>query len=234
MRYSILAAAVLSLILSIPSLSIAQNTIGARLITVSGTAEIKVIPDEVDIQLGVETRDKNLSIAKAQNDESIKKVLAFASNYGIDPKYLQTDYLSVEPIYTDNGRILDFYVVHKRIAIILKDISKFEGLLTGVLEAGANHVQNIQFRTTELRKYRDQARVQAIKAAREKATTLAKELGQNVGKAHTIYEDSYGWTSSYSQNVSQNAGGVSATNEGSISLGQISVTARVTVSFELE
>ena len=50
----------------------------------------------------------------------------------------------------------------------LKDISKYEDVLSGVLESGANYVEGIEFRTTELRKYRDQARVMAIKAAKDR------------------------------------------------------------------
>jgi hypothetical protein len=117
--------------------------------------------------------------------------------------------------------------------------------LGSALEAGANYVHGVQFRTTELRKYRDEARALAIKAAKEKADALARELGQKVGKPHTIREDHAGWWSGYnnwwgnrwgggmSQNVVQNYGGQSRA-QSSIALGQINVNARVTVSFELE
>ncbi len=75
---------------------------------------------------------------------------------------------------------------------------------------------------------------------------MARELGQKVGKPHTIMENRSNWQSWYntwwgsrwgrggmSQNVIQNAGSPSET-ESSIALGQINVNARVTVSFELE
>jgi uncharacterized protein YggE len=74
----------------------------------------------------------------------------------------------------------------------------------------------------------------AIRAAQEKAIALAKELGQTVGKAHSIFEDSYGWLSGYAQNVSQNVGGAPPGSDSSIALGQIRVSSRVTVSFELQ
>jgi len=57
------------------------------------------------------------------------------------------------------------YSVQKTIVVTLSDLSKFEDLLSGVLEAGANYVHNVEFRTTELRKHRDQARALAIQAA---------------------------------------------------------------------
>jgi len=218
------------------------------LITVTGDAEVRVVPDEVILTLGVETWDKELAVAKRQNDERVKEVLALTQNYGIDPKYIQTDHISIEPRYRDNYEKAELtgYFVRKTIVITLKDISKFEDLLTSALEAEVNYVHGIQFRTTELRKYRDQARALAIKAAQEKAEALAQELGQNVGAPRTIQENRTGWWSSYNawwgtrwggsaaQNVIQEAGGDSPSSEGSIAPGQITVNASVTVSFELE
>jgi hypothetical protein len=127
----------------------------------------------------------------------------------------------------------------------LRDLSRFEDLLSQALTAGVNYVQGIEFRTTELRKHRDEARALAIQAAREKATALAGELGQDVGEPQTIQEDQSGWWSGYSawwgsrwggtmsQNVIQEMGGTGWTGGSSVAPGQIDVTARVTVSFEL-
>jgi uncharacterized protein YggE len=219
------------------------------LVTVTGDAEVRVAPDEVILTLGVETWDKDLSKAKRENDERVKAVLELAKNYGVESKYIQTDYISIEPRYQDSYRREDFigYFVRKTIVITLKDISKFEDLLTSTLEAGVNYVHGIQFHTTELRKYRDEARALAIKAAQEKANALAGELDQRVGKPHTIREDQVGWWSWYNawwgshwsgglaaQNVIQEAGGESFTSEGGLAPGQITVNARVTATFELE
>jgi uncharacterized protein YggE len=219
------------------------------LITVTGDAEVRVVPDEVILTLGVETWYKNLSKAKRENDERVKAILELAKNYGVESKYIQTDYISIEPRYHDNYQREDFigYFVRKTIVITLKDISKFEDLLTSALEAGVNYVHGIQFRTTELRQHRDEARALAIKAAQEKANALGGELDQRVGKPHTIREDQVGWWSWYNtwwgahwsggpaaQNVIQEVGGESFTSESVLAPGQITVKARVTVTFELE
>lgn len=219
-----------------------------RLITVSGEAQVNVIPDEVTLTLGVETSDKQLRQARSLNSERVKKVMAAAQELGIAAKDIQTDHISIEPRYRDNYEQRDFvgYFVRQTIVITLKDISQFEDLLTDVLDAGANYVHGIQFRTTELRKYRDEARALAIKAAREKATALAQELDQGIGKPYSIREEQSGWWSGYNawwgsmsgysmtQNVIQNTEDVPVETESALAPGQISVTARVTVSFELE
>jgi uncharacterized protein YggE len=208
-----------------------------------------VVPDEVVLTLGIETWNKDLHVAKDQNDRIVADVLTLASEYGISSQHVQTDYVSIEPRYR-NGYYeeSDFigYFVRKSVVITLRDLREFEDLLTGALEAGANHVQGIQFRTTELREHRDQARALAIQAAQEKASALAEELGQRVGAPHTIQEVQNGWWSGYNawwgsrwggamtQNVIQELGGGALSEEGSLAPGQISVNARVSVTFELQ
>ena len=218
-----------------------------RVITVTGDAEVRVVPDEVVLTLGVETWDKDLHVAKSQNDTIVNKVLDVTADHDIDPQHVQTDYVDIEPRYrhgTYDERDFIGFFVRKTIVITLRDLSKFEDLLTGTLAVGVNYVHGIQFRTTQLRTHRDQARALAIKAAREKAIALAKELGQEVGEPRTIREDQSGWWCGYgaywgsrwggnmAQNVIQEVGGTSSL-AGTLAPGQISVQARVTVSFEL-
>jgi hypothetical protein len=218
-------------------------------ITVSGDAEVRVVPDEVLLTLGVETCDEELGTAKLQNDRRVKAVLDIARGYGIEPRHIQTDLISIEPRYHDNyeKENLIGYFVRKTIVITMKDITKFEDLLTSMLETDVNYVHGIQFRTTELRKHRDQARALAIKAAQEKAEALSGELGQTIGRPTSIREDHAGWYSWYgcwwgyhrhggymAQNVIQEVGSNSAADSSSFAPGQITVNARVTVTFETE
>ncbi len=221
-----------------------------RTITVTGDAEVKVVPDEVILTLGVETSNENLETAKKENDAIVQQVLKLVQSYGIESNHVQTDYLSVEPRYHDNYEKRNFigFFVRKTIVMTLKDITKFEDLLTNVLKNEVNYVQGIEFKTTELRKHKDEARSLAIKAAQEKAVALANELGQKVGKPLMIREEQSGWYSWYggwwgsysggmaqnvSQNAVQNAVGTSPNSDSTIAPGQISVNARVTVEFEL-
>jgi uncharacterized protein YggE len=238
------------LILTLSAFSESQSVSSEpRLITVTGDAEVRVVPDEVVLTLGIETWNKDLHVAKDQNDRIVAKALALASDYGIDSQHVQTDYVSIEPRYR-NGYYeeSDFigYFVRKSVVITLRDLHKFEELLTGALEAGVNYVQGIQFRTTELREHRDEARALAIQAAQEKAVALAEELGQRVGAPHTIQEVQSDWWSGYNawwgsrwggamaQNVIQELGGGALAGEGSLAPGQLSVNARVSVTFELQ
>lgn len=235
------------LVVFLAPLSIAAQTTTPT-IDVQGSAEVKVVPDEVFIVFGVETSDPVLTVAKSQNDQRVKRLLALAKELKIDPQYVQTDFISIEPWEHDlrdqNRTVRLEYRIRKNIAVTLRDVAKFEELLSRALEGGVNHVHGVQFRTTELRRHRDHAREMALQAAQEKAALLAGKLGRQVGPAIRISEYSGGWFSSYSwwgqsygsnamAQVSSQAGGA-AYSDGTIALGQITVTASVSVSFALQ
>ncbi|HSJ55246.1 MAG TPA: SIMPL domain-containing protein [Anaerolineae bacterium] len=219
-----------------------------RRIAISGEAEVRVVPDEVIVTLGVETWNKNLEIARTENDTVVQKVLALTQELGIAGQHVQTDYINIEPRYRSGYyEESDFigYFVHKNIVVTLRDLSRFEDLLAGALDAGANYVHGVQFRTTELRQHRDEARALAIAAAREKAVALAGELGQKIGEPLLIHEEQAGWWSGYNswwgarfgggmtQNTIQEVGGVSVLADSTVAPGQIAVSARVAVTFEI-
>lgn len=232
-----------------PVPQIAAEPATPRTIAVTGTAVVMVVPDEVILTLGIETSDMQLATAKSENDDIVAKTLKVAKDAGIDPKYVQTDYLSIEPRYQDSYNQSTFlgYWVRKDIVVTLKDITKFEDLLSKCLEAGVNYVHGVEFRTTELRKHRDEARSLAIKAAQEKAIAMAKDLGQEISQPLTIREDYNRWYSPYNswwgmrygggmaQNTIQNApsAGVQS-SDSELAPGQIAVDASVTVEFELK
>ena len=227
----------------------APSAAAARVVTVTGDAEVRVVPDEVVVTLGVGTKDVALDVAKSENDAIVQRVLKLAQDYAIDDDHIQTDYIGINPTYDYSGygpERLTGYSVDKNIVVTLGDLSKFEDLLSGALEAGANYVHDVQFQTTELRKYRDQARALAIQAAREKAEALAGELDQGLGEPTNIVEEEnawlswygYGWGSRYyggmSQNVMVEEGSGYLAEGATVAPGQITVKARVTVTFALK
>jgi uncharacterized protein YggE len=220
------------------------------MISVSGSSEVKVAPDEIDLRVGVETRNEKLDDAKRENDERVSRALAFLKASSVEKKDVQTDFISIEPNY--NERVsktrTDIYVVRKAIAIRLRKVDSFESILTGLLSNGVTTVQGVAFRTSELRKYRDKARAMAIQAAREKADAMAEALGVKRGKVYSICaNDAGGWWMSGSGywgmsgggmiqnafNSVQNAG-AAGSEDGALSVGQISVSASVNVAFQIE
>lgn len=223
-------------------------------INVSGSAEVKVAPNEIRLSVGVETRDQVLDVARRQNDERIASALTFLKGAGVKDKDVQTDFISVMPDYDYNSSHVKpvAYIVRKSIEIRVTAITNFEGIVTGLLTNGVNYIQGIDFRTSQLRQYRDQARELAIKAAKEKADAMASALGVKRGKVYNInvndwsggwggYQNRWGAQWGFNgqvQNV-QNPGVLSDaagadTAAETFSVGEISVSATVNVSFLIE
>lgn len=220
----------------------AQDVPDRPLVTVSGQAEVLVVPDEVVFNLNATTVDKDLLTAQRKTDEVVRNILALARRYQVPATNVQTGHISLEERYSDEEatrrpRVFLGYSVSKSIAIILRDVSRAEDMLAEIFKSGVTRINSVDFRTTQSRKLRDQARAMAVKAAQEKASALAKEIGQTIGKAYTIVEEGLD-TRRFGANISSNAGfiaGSSSSDEPrTIALGQISITARVVVSFELK
>jgi hypothetical protein len=225
-------------------------------ITVSGDAVVNVKPDKIAVVFGLETYEKTIMEAKNKSGGIMKKAIAIARECGVPRKDIQTDTLSVEPMYKpvskeddDFRKKVVEYVVRNTFVVTLTDPAKVEELVTRELEAGVNYVHDIDFQTSALKAYREQARELALKAAKEKAEKMAAVLGQTVGPAIEVHEDSVGTPWSYysswrwwgggrrmamSQNVSQNLSGSSSETSDSIALGKLSIRSTVSVVFELK
>lgn len=220
-----------------------------RSVQVSGTAVVNVTPDRALIQLGVQSNGATPKQVEEINSAAIQAVIRAVSAMGIEGKDIATDFYIIEPVYDDyNSLYIKGYRINNSIAITLRDVSKTSRVISTALEAGANQVLNIDFYTSELRKYRDQAREMAMKAAQEKAQALASAAGAEAGCVLSINENSwssyngwwYGrnhnqsqWTQNVVQNIAPGAGASSAGDE-PISLGQISVRAEINANFSLK
>jgi uncharacterized protein YggE len=135
----------------------------------------------------------------------------------------------------------------------MREVDKTSNAITAAFQAGANQVVDVEFYTSELRKYRDQAREMAMKAASEKANALAQAAGASTDCVLNINENSWSyfnsrnwwsggqnqnlWTQNAVQNVQPATPSSSETpssDDSPVSAGQISVRAEVSVSFALK
>ncbi|MGD8403440.1 MAG: SIMPL domain-containing protein [Anaerolineales bacterium] len=221
-----------------------------RTIQVSGTAVVNVIPDRTLIQLGIQSNAKTPQRVEAVNSSTINKIIRSLKALGVDEKDIVTDWYVIQPIYDDYDSLdIEGYRINNVVAVTLRDISKVNKVIIAALDAGANQVVNVEFYLSDLRKYRDQARDLAMKAASEKADDLATAAGAETGCVMNINENTWsqyygGWYGGQSrelwtQNVMQNAapaGGEAGllTDSGPVNLGQVSVRAEVSASFSLK
>ncbi len=218
-------------------------------IAVTGEAVVNVVPDKIVIRFGIESWDVDILAAKAKNNETHSKAMQAFKECGVPEKEIQTDHLSIEPRWRSESRREDFigFFVRNTVVVTLADPAKVEEVVTRALQAGINYIHGIDFQTTEFKKYREQAREMALKAAREKAEKMAAALGMKVGDPVQIGDYGYspwgywsgwgGWGagnySGMSQNVSQNISGGQGELPETVALGKIEIRANVSVTFEM-
>jgi len=219
-----------------------------RTVQVTGSAMINVTPDRALIQLGVQSNGATPDEVQTANSLAIQKVIKALLAQGVEAKDIATDMYVIEPVYENYDSLyIKGYRINNIVAITLRDVKKTSLILATALNAGANQVINVEFFTSELRKYRDQAREQAMKAAKDKAQALAAAAEAEAGCVLNINENSwsyynggwYGrnqnmWTQNTVQNAAPSGASTGSTGDEPISLGQISVRAEVSVTFGLK
>ena len=243
-----------------------------RTLSISGTAVVKAPPDEVVLSFGIETRRalaaskrrdyvvgtpeavqisaEILSDAQQGGEQSVKAVREALNAKGIEDKWIRMDSFQVTPeTWNDEGvNYFRGYVCRYALTLTLKDPATTDSCVELILKKGATHIYDVTYQSTQIRKYRDDARRAACKAAREKADLLAQELGTKVKRILTISEgavsvscgknwgQSYGRQSYYqSANTWQVEEFVAPTGElGELGSGDVAVSASVSCVFELE
>ena len=163
-----------------------------RSVQVSGAAVINVVPDRALVQLGVQSNGTSPDLVQSANRQAIQRVIAAVRALGLDAKDIATDYYIVYPVYEDyNALAIRGYRIDNTVSITLRDVSLADDAILAAIKAGANEVLDVQFYTSELRKYRDQARDLAMKAAGEKAQALAGAAGAQAGCVLSISENTW-------------------------------------------
>lgn len=168
----------------------------SRTLTVTGTAEVRAVPDAAVVTLGVVTENETAAAALAANNAALTKVLAAVRSFGVDSKDLQTVGLSLQPRYyrsdkptaNDQLRIIG-YTATDGVSARIHDLAKLGDLLDKVTTAGANRINGISFVVSDQERLLDEARRNAVANAKSKADLYAQAAGFTLGKVMSLDEE---------------------------------------------
>ena len=219
---------------------------------VTADAEVRIKPNRVAITFGVSEKTESLEKGRDNMKSVIAKAMAFCKNIGIEDKYIQTESIYISPRYDNvydpykkNGKeykeVLR-YDLRQTFTVTLEDLSKYDTVLYSLLNMGINQVDNITFYSTDMKKYRDEARLKAIASAQDKAKLLTDAAGIKLGKAVNISESIistpfYGARNAFSnvsQNMMQSYDSAADSGETALATGLIPVKAQVTITYNLK
>jgi uncharacterized protein YggE len=218
------------------------------LLTVSGTTELAVAPDEAWVHLGVVSFFSTMESSIEDNDKRIKAILSVvrqgavggspaSPGFGIDAADIATTHMNLSETdrYDGPGKQVRGWEVSRSLVVRVRRLDRLETLLQAVINAGATHLRDVHFTHSQLGDKKGEARVAAMKAARDKANAMAAAIGQKVGKAVTVTEQNNGSrvaTFSDYSNAVVNAGGTALEGE-TIAAGRVRVSVAVEIAFEL-
>ncbi|MGO4903986.1 SIMPL domain-containing protein [Flavobacterium sp. W20_MBD1_R3] len=216
------------------SMSYGQEVKQIPQINVNGEGKVKVIPDQATIAVTVETKGNNAKDVKKENDEKIEDVLKFIKKMNLAPSDYKTQRVSLNPQY-DYEKKKHSYNATQTIEILLRDLSKYDELMEGLVNEGINRIDAVTFQSSKLAQYQSEARKLAMKEAKLKAEDYVSVLGQKVGRALTISDNSQTFYPQpmYTAMKTMERSDASEPKE-TLAIGEINITANVSVSFILE
>jgi hypothetical protein len=213
----------------------AQEKTQIPLISVSGEGKISVKPDQVVINFGIENIGKDATEVKKLNDETVDKTLKFIKEFGILSNDYKTTDVSLNRNYDYEKKKYN-YRASQSVTIILKNLSRYDSLMMGLVDNGINSISNVEFKTSKLEEYKSEARKLAMKEAKHKAEDYVSVLNQKIGKAITINDNTqtYFPQPMYRMAMADKEISGNSIPKETIAVGEIEVVATVSVSFILE
>lgn len=215
------------------SVAQAQEIKQVPLITVSGEGKVKVAPDQVSIAVSVETRGNNSAEVKKQNDEKIDAVIKYIKKANIAKEDYQTQRVSLNPQYDYEKKKTTFYAT-QTIQILLKDLSKYDELMEGLVSSGVNSIGNVEFKSSKMELHKSEARKLAMKDAKAKAEDYLSVTTQKLGNAFNITDNTQAYypRPMYAAMEMKSYDGAAGARE-TLAIGEIEIIANVSVSYTM-
>lgn len=214
---------------------------GNALLTLTAEGRSTRKPDLAVFSAGVASSGKTAGEALATNSADMNRVIAALKRAGIADRDIQTSNLSLNPVHAQPRRLPDGsyenetprivgYQVSNAVSVRQRRLGEFGKVIDTLVSAGANQVNGPSFQMDSPDAAMDEARTEAMKKARDRANLYARATGLRVLRILTISE-SGGYAPPvpmYRMEVAD-----AAAPAPPIAAGELSLTANVTVTFEL-
>ena len=223
-----------------------KKTAQEHCIAVIGKATVYVSPDQATIAFSVVSQANDLTAAKQRHDTAMQKTNTLFSRYNIEQKDVTAENLTIRPRYSYNSDTPKFlyYEITQNISVSITNLDNYEPFLTDLVNNGIDWINDVRFSAQDVRKYRDEARRNAVKAAEEKAQLLcdAATSGSNKPKLGKIirisevasYSDWNGYNAMTQNRVAYAKSSSAASDTGGAPIGKILFEAQIEMVFKLQ
>ncbi|HYK44246.1 MAG TPA: SIMPL domain-containing protein, partial [Parafilimonas sp.] len=166
-----------------------DNTIKQRTINVNGSAQMEITPDEIYVQ--VELREYNKKNGDKVDIETIRnQFLAAAKSMGIaDTDVVVQGYSGWDGNYwwyQKNKKKNPDMKAGINYEVKVKTVDQMDQLVDKLDDEATQNFSISRVWHSRMEELKKQLKIQAVKAAKEKASYLAEAIGEHVGQALTI------------------------------------------------
>lgn len=162
-------------------------------ITVNGAGSVEARPDMAIVSAGAMSQAEHVATALAENNEKVSKILALAKASGIAEADVQTENVSIQPVYRgrrDDAKLpaIAGYRISNTISIRLRMLDRLGDLLDRLSAAGADRIGSIRFGVSDPETLLREARRRAVADARARAALYTEAAGVALGPVVRIAE----------------------------------------------
>ncbi|WP_459499614.1 SIMPL domain-containing protein [Bacillus sp. C1] len=151
-------------------------------ITVQGEGIIKAKPNVVVLTIGIKTDNKDVKQAQEENSMHSRQLLSALKQIGIADKDIETISYTITPQYeyVNEKALLQGYRVEHLYEITVLNVQKAGEIYDIAVTNGANVARGLRFRISHPNAYYQQALLQAVQHAKEKASIIANSYHLNI------------------------------------------------------
>ena len=170
----------------------AQESDG-KYIEVTGSSEIEVVPDEIHFLIQIKEYWQEEYTGKSNKEEDFRTKVPLAMiekdlrrslrKIGIADDAIRTQ--EIGDYWRQRGKE---FLIGKQLDIRLTDFEQINSIIRSVNTWGIESMRIGELKHKDLLMYRKQGKIEALKAAREKASYLVEAMGQELGEVIRIVE----------------------------------------------
>jgi uncharacterized protein YggE len=168
--------------------ALAQQVDLRRKINVSGSAETEVTPDIIYISISLKEYLKDNNSKKKVDITALENQLyAAVQKAGLDKENLMINNLSSFSWATEKKKNPDF-LASKQYRLKVSDLNKFNDIIGAIDPKGIASTNIESYDYSKITSLKKELKIQALQAAKAKATYLVEALGDKLGSAIDIQE----------------------------------------------
>ena len=173
-----------------------------RYIEVTGSSEIEVVPDEIHFLIQIKEYWEEEYTGKSKKEEDFRTKVPLTviekdlrkslRKIGITDDAIRTQ--EIGDYWRQKGKE---FLIGKQLDIRLTDFEQINTIIKKVDTRGIESMRIGELKHKDLPNYRKQGKIEALKAAREKASYLVEAMGQKLGEVIRIVEPASSYVSPY-------------------------------------